>query len=416
MTMIVGFSSLPFVAFAQTNFVRDLFIGISGSDVLNLQQILNKDPETKISDSGVGSFGNETDYFGSLTKMAVQKFQLKYSDYVLKPIGLTTPTGYVGLYTREFLNKTFSNIDNFATSTQSNVKKIEKTEIENTSLKATTTDSFIKTYSLIISSLSQENPTPGEVLELNGFGFSETDQVYINTNNTDIKIENIEYVNGSLIKIKIPKVKEGIYFIYATGLNGDTRWILPLFIFISDSKINSKSTNKKYLDSLQKMKELNKQRTDQMKGASNTVSIKDNFSNFLSSTANTFKGFFYNEAMAQVLQKTYWGGHISEVVYCPCVSNFGIVLSIKEINNNLGEDLKVVYKPIQSTLRAKYNIEKAGADTIGGLNPDSFTCEIQVYTVCVTNPQEPNIINNKIDFLRGVGTSPGNSANYKFGI
>jgi hypothetical protein len=107
--MIVSSSFVPFVVFAQVNFVRDLFLGITGSDVLDLQKILNKDPETRIAESGVGSSGNETTYFGNLTKNAVERFQLKYADYVLKPIGLFAPTGYVGFYTRDYLNKNFVN-------------------------------------------------------------------------------------------------------------------------------------------------------------------------------------------------------------------------------------------------------------------------------------------------------------------
>lgn len=107
--MILTSSFIPFVAFAQVSFVRDLFFGISGSDVFDLQKILNQDSETQISTSGDGSPGNETTYFGILTKNAVEKFQIKYSDYVLKPAGLALPTGYIGQYTRDFLNIRFGN-------------------------------------------------------------------------------------------------------------------------------------------------------------------------------------------------------------------------------------------------------------------------------------------------------------------
>lgn len=115
--MIVTSSFIPFVAFAQVNLFRDLFIGISGSDVLDLQKILNKDSETQIAEFGVGSAGKETDYFGNLTKEAVKKFQIKYSDYVLKPIGLSLPTGYVGKLTRDFINQNFKNENSTSTKT-----------------------------------------------------------------------------------------------------------------------------------------------------------------------------------------------------------------------------------------------------------------------------------------------------------
>ncbi len=59
-------------------FTKLLSKGVSGDDVISLQKILNKDSETRISETGVGSLGNETNYFGSLTERAIQKFQVKY--------------------------------------------------------------------------------------------------------------------------------------------------------------------------------------------------------------------------------------------------------------------------------------------------------------------------------------------------
>ncbi len=85
-------------------FTENLGQGIKKTDVMYLQKILNSDLQTRVSIKGVGSPGNENDYFGLATINAVKKFQEKYASEILTPFGLTTGTGFVGPSTRIKLN------------------------------------------------------------------------------------------------------------------------------------------------------------------------------------------------------------------------------------------------------------------------------------------------------------------------
>lgn len=78
------------------SFTRNLTVGSRGTDVMNLQMVLNSSADTQVAASGAGSPGNESSYFGGLTRAAVAKFQQKN--------GITPAAGYVGSITRGVLN------------------------------------------------------------------------------------------------------------------------------------------------------------------------------------------------------------------------------------------------------------------------------------------------------------------------
>jgi len=87
------------------SFDNDLKLGDNSADVLNLQIVLNKDEETRVSDTGIGSTGQETTYFGTKTETAVKKFQSKYAEEILTPQELIESTGIVDELTRNKLNE-----------------------------------------------------------------------------------------------------------------------------------------------------------------------------------------------------------------------------------------------------------------------------------------------------------------------
>ncbi len=103
--VFVVFVFSPTFTFASANiFTHTLYVGMRGEDVRELQKFLNTDVETRIADSGAGSAGNETDYFGPVTKRALIKFQEKYSAEILVPVALSSGTGILGAKTRDKIN------------------------------------------------------------------------------------------------------------------------------------------------------------------------------------------------------------------------------------------------------------------------------------------------------------------------
>ncbi len=89
-----GVSVTPSISPVSDTFSRDLEIGMSGSDVRALQVFLNTSGFV-ITNSGIGSPGSESDFFGSLTRAALIKYQSAHN--------IAPAAGYFGPKTRSLV-------------------------------------------------------------------------------------------------------------------------------------------------------------------------------------------------------------------------------------------------------------------------------------------------------------------------
>ena len=168
--MFFVFLVLPVGVFSETtSFYRSLGIGSKGLDVLFLQQFLNSDPDTMVAFSGAGSPGFETDRFGSLTRLAVNKFQKKYSDEIL--FAGQAPTGYVGPKTLRKLNLIFKDSQGAPPGVS-----LDKSSFQNVSEKGIpkTETAVIAPAPVLpeVSSVSPELLRSGDAVSIRGKNFS----------------------------------------------------------------------------------------------------------------------------------------------------------------------------------------------------------------------------------------------------
>lgn len=84
-------------------FTKNLRLGSYDLEVQHLQKYLNSYGFI-VAQTGWGSVGKESAYFGVGTQRALIKFQEVYANEVLIPAGLIRGTGIVGFYTRKKLN------------------------------------------------------------------------------------------------------------------------------------------------------------------------------------------------------------------------------------------------------------------------------------------------------------------------
>lgn len=186
----------PAFLFAATeDFTRTLYLGMRGSDVRELQKVFNADTETRIGETGPGSAGSETDYFGPATKRALIKFQEKYSGEILAPLGLPSGTGVFGAKTRAKANL-----------------------LKNSPRVATPLS--VPKGAVIVMFPSQYSGKPGTVITISGAGFTATDNtIYFGDGHA---VEKASSWSGQTITFKIPAIPKGNYSLFVKNARGES--------------------------------------------------------------------------------------------------------------------------------------------------------------------------------------------------
>ncbi len=185
---------------ADFQFSNNLKLGDISPDVLLLQKILNSSPDTQVALTGPGSPGNETSFFGPLTRQAVIKFQEKYKNDILYPNNLISGTGIVGYYTKTKLNILIQNPPASSTQTPPSIK-----------------------------SLSSIQVTPGSSLTIIGSGFTDELSVYIGSQ----MIQDPKITSSTNIVVTVPSEK-GVQLVWVSNVLGDTRADYPMFVLVAD--------------------------------------------------------------------------------------------------------------------------------------------------------------------------------------
>jgi len=220
-------------------------MGDTGEDVKNLQKVLNSDPRTVVSLSGIGSNGQESAYFGQKTKSAVMKFQAIYLPEALGVgAGTIAPTGFVGVLTRGKLNS-LSQVQNVSPSQMvantsqdipTNIPVPSQTDtVFSVPQTAPKTPEQLTAISFFNSSVYKVKP---QLINLSRYEAKQGMEVTINGSGFLPKGNTVHFgsryiadgfpnTDGTTLTFIVPgSVNNGKYNVYVSNANGDTQNIL----------------------------------------------------------------------------------------------------------------------------------------------------------------------------------------------
>src|SRR3989344_1327292 len=185
---------IPSLAGAFT-FTQNLRVGSIGPEVLELQRVLNQNLDAKVAQTGPGSPGFETNYFGSLTKKAVIRFQEKHKDEVLAPVGLSRGTGFVGSMTLKKLN----NLAMGAGTVSAGNTNQSPAPIPFPSVNAPQTSAPKKAPPTVLS-VSPDRVRRGDVVNVTGTNFAPTgNAIILGDGPVNKRFENLNSFDGKTI-------------------------------------------------------------------------------------------------------------------------------------------------------------------------------------------------------------------------
>jgi len=226
---------VPISSFGYT-FSRNLHQGDSGNDVINLQKVLNSSTSTQIALTGSGSPGNETSFFGVLTKQAVIAFQELYRNAILVPAGLFSGTGFVGSLTRHML-ESLSTVA--TTAIQSN------NETASTQAPQMSRPSVVDIFQLVGPLGGAKNVLvlggypyiirAGDILHIQGVGFTATNTVYFDASTS---IANIISTTTRDLAVQVPSISEGLHQVWVVNKNGTSQKRSQLYIKVSEQTLS----------------------------------------------------------------------------------------------------------------------------------------------------------------------------------